>query len=989
MELDQLLGQLVNRAQEVMGTQGRLRGLLRANRLIIGELDLPSVLQHVVEAARELVGAHYAALGIIAPGGGLSEFVHVGMPEEVVGRIGELPQGKGLLGALIDDPTSIRLQRIADDSRSSGFPPGHPPMDSFLGVPIEIRGTVFGNLYLSESDKGQFSQDDEELTRALAATAAAAIDNARLYEFANGRSEWLRASAAITAQLLSADDQDGTALRLIAIRSRELAHADLVVVVLPVPTDDALGIEVAVGDDAGSLTGRILPLDGSLSGRVYREGKPLRLNEPQEAGVDTMASGTIDVGPCMLLPLQGSAGMLGVLGAFRYRGRPGFAAEELEMAGSFAAQAAVAIELADARAEQQRAAMLDDRERIAADLHDHVIQKLFAAGLSLQTVSARVGPGKAQDRITTIVDDLDDTISQIRTTIFALQQTHRSDASSTRARLLDVVVQARHVLGFAPAMRFSGLLDTIRGAVVDDVVAVLREALSNVARHAGARSADVAVTVAEGWLILEVCDDGVGFSDSDSGRSSGLSNLRQRANDVDRALRVMQQLKSGRTEHRAGDDAAAAAAHDDQLRVRRGLHQRRRCALVGQHDFDPNVGKLGAPGCQLLLQPGLLLRVGLCRVELSRPAAGQPQRHHRQEGTNHEQIATARPRGLERRLYHQGCRRRVVDAHRDRFPGRVRAATYDDDGALGVGRHRLAHRAQQQAAEPATTAAAEHHQLGVLRLLDQPGGGMSHQRITLDDQLRVHHVRLVDTVPRDALGVLPDEIRIVVAVVVAGLTPLPVDDVADSQRQLATARFPCCPPHRGPAVVGAGGTNDDRTGPHDPLPPRSPSSLRHSPRGAAEQQVTLLRADGPRAAVPHLDGRRRASQRGKTSGSFGLAAPLACVELGSDQLLVGIEPGPPLVPPLRLRFAASFAPADLVASLVGDVTELTPGVAGFLSELPAGVTDSGDLTSASGEGPLAAMSSYRTHGLSQDVHVSSLPDRLRVRRVGPPHSCPT
>ena len=194
LELDQLLGQLIGRAHEVIGTQGRLRGLLRANQLIVGELDLPSVLRHVLEAARELVGARYAALGIIAPGGSLSEFLHVGMPEDMLQRIGHLPQGKGLLGALIEDPRPIRLRRIADDVRSSGFPAGHPPMDSFLGVPIEVRGNVFGNLYLAESDKGEFSPEDEELTRALAATAAVAIDNARLYDFARGRSKWLEAS---------------------------------------------------------------------------------------------------------------------------------------------------------------------------------------------------------------------------------------------------------------------------------------------------------------------------------------------------------------------------------------------------------------------------------------------------------------------------------------------------------------------------------------------------------------------------------------------------------------------------------------------------------------------------------------------------------------------------------------------------------------------------------------------------------------------------
>jgi transcriptional regulator with GAF, ATPase, and Fis domain len=181
LELDQLLGQLIERAQEVIATQGRLRGLLHANQLIVGDLALPTVLRHIVEAARELVGARYVALGVISPDGGLAEFVHTGMPDDAVERIGHLPQGKGLLGALIEDPHPIRLRRITDDPRSTGFPPGHPPMSSFLGVPIRLRDEVFGNLYLSESTRGEFSAEDEDLMKALAATAAVAIENARLY----------------------------------------------------------------------------------------------------------------------------------------------------------------------------------------------------------------------------------------------------------------------------------------------------------------------------------------------------------------------------------------------------------------------------------------------------------------------------------------------------------------------------------------------------------------------------------------------------------------------------------------------------------------------------------------------------------------------------------------------------------------------------------------------------------------------------------------
>jgi signal transduction histidine kinase len=543
MELDQLLAQLVERAQEVMGTQGRLRGLLRANQLIITDLALPSVLKHVVDAARDLVGAQYAALGVIAPDGGLTEFVHMGMPAVVVQKIGRLPQGKGLLGALIDDPRPIRLQRIADDPRSSGFPAGHPPMESFLGVPIEVRGEVFGNLYLAESHKGVFSDEDEELAKALAATAAVAIQNARLYEYARVRGEWLQASSAITRRLLSAEPLDDAPLRLIAERSREISGADVVVVVLPLPDGAGLTVEAAVGAEAQGLEGRIVPMDGSVSGRVFADGTPLRVDSPEEVGLSLMAAGDLDVGPAMMIPLLGSTRVRGVLGAFRRRGKAAFTGEELDMASGFANHAAVAIELSEARAEQARGVMLDDRERIAADLHDHVIQKLFAAGLSLQTVAARIGTGTVADRVSHVVDDLDDTISQIRTTIFQLQRTSPNAATTMRGRLLDVVGEARQVLGFDPGLRFSGLIDTLRGQVADDAVAVLREALSNVARHARASSTEVSVRVGDGKLVLEVVDDGAGLDGETAG--SGLSNLRQRAHHHDGSLTVSNRKPSG------------------------------------------------------------------------------------------------------------------------------------------------------------------------------------------------------------------------------------------------------------------------------------------------------------------------------------------------------------------------------------------------------------------------------------------------------------
>jgi signal transduction histidine kinase len=510
--------------------QQRLRGLLRANQLITGRLSLADVLRGIVEAAQELVGARYTALGVIAPDGGLAEFIHRGMPADMVARIGHLPQGKGLLGAVIAERRPIRLRRIADDARSSGFPPGHPPMESFLGVPIQIRDESFGNLYLAESTRGAFTAEDEELVTALAATAAAAIENARLYEAARSRGEWMQASAAIMRRLLSVPEHGEAGddpLRLIAEYSREIADADVVTVVRPPPAGGSLRVEIAVGDAADRVRGLRAAREGSLEGQVLTTGEALRLTHPGRTGLRAVTLGDLGAGPVMVVPLIGSRGVRGVLTVARAPGRQAFAPEDLEMAAGFAHQGAVAVELAEARSDQQRAAMLDERERIAADLHDHVIQRLFAAGLSLQGVAAMLGPGPATDRVQATVDDLDTTIRQIRTTIFQLQQPAPGKRAGARARLLDVAAEAVQGLGFDPAVRFSGVLDVLPAALTDDLEAVLREALSNVARHAAARAVEVEVSSKDGRVTLAVRDDGTGPGENT--RRSGLANLARRA----------------------------------------------------------------------------------------------------------------------------------------------------------------------------------------------------------------------------------------------------------------------------------------------------------------------------------------------------------------------------------------------------------------------------------------------------------------------------
>ena len=527
LELDQLLTQLIDRAQDVVAARDRLRGLLRANRLIIGDLALPVVLRRIAEAARDLVQARYAALGVLGPDGGLEQFIHVGVDDETVARIGHLPEGKGLLGALIDDPRPIRLANLADDPRSVGFPEGHPAMSCFLGVPIRIRDEVYGNLYLTEREGGPFTAEDEELVAALAATAASAIDNARLYAEAGRRQRWLEASTEITRQLLSSEGEPP--LSVIARRLHEMADADVVAVVLPTADPQRLMVEVATGEQAAQLTALSYPVEDTIAGVAINTGRPVLVGDvtQQQSYLVHLAQVT-PVGPMMALPLLGTQGSRGAVLVARVPGRHRFNEADLDIATTFAQHAAVALELADARADQQRMMLLEDRDRIARDLHDHVIQRLFAAGLGVQSVAGSAGSDSGASRLNTIVDDLDETIRQIRTTIFELRGPLTPQPSTVRSQVVDVIDEVVPMLGFSPALRFTGPVDTIvPDEVAGDLIAVVREALSNIARHAHASAAAVEVTATPAQLTVDVADNGVGIGESK--RRSGLANLARRA----------------------------------------------------------------------------------------------------------------------------------------------------------------------------------------------------------------------------------------------------------------------------------------------------------------------------------------------------------------------------------------------------------------------------------------------------------------------------
>jgi signal transduction histidine kinase len=528
LSIDQLMRQLVDQASVIMNAQDRLRRLLHANRSIVQELSLPAVLHRIVDTARDVAGARYAALGVIGADGLLEQFLHVGLDDDAVQAIGELPKGRGVLGALIEDPKPIRLTRIADDPRSSGFPDHHPAMTTFLGVPIRSRDAVFGNLYLTDRiDGGPFTAEDEELVLALAATAGVAIENARLYEESRRRQEWLRASGEISRQLLDPEADYSETLHRITTSVKRRASADVVTLVRPTADDpNQLEVVVATGAAERDLIGLRYPNGDSIAWQAMQQGHGVRLEAvDQRPDIYLHLRPYVPVSQAMALPLRGEIGPRGAIVAGRIIPHAPFTDADLDMAETFAGQAAIALELSDARADQQRLGVLEDRDRIARDLHDHVIQRLFAAGLSLQSIAATVDDEAVDQRLARTVEQLDDTIRQIRTTIFALQE---DSSRSLRGTALAVVDQLAPLLPVRPDIELVGPLDTIADeAIIADVEAVLRESLTNVAKHA--RAAQIRVNVqADGQrLALTVIDNGIGLGATT--RRSGLANLSRRA----------------------------------------------------------------------------------------------------------------------------------------------------------------------------------------------------------------------------------------------------------------------------------------------------------------------------------------------------------------------------------------------------------------------------------------------------------------------------
>ena len=545
----ELEGELVARAAETLTAHDGLRALLTANRSIVEELSLPTVLRRVVSAAQTVSGARYAALGVIGPDGLLEEFVHTGMTADEVAQIGNLPQGGGTLGALIEKPVAIRRTRIASDPLSAGFPAGHPPMTTFLGVPVRSRGVVFGNLYLTDRVDGRpFSAEDEELVLALAATAGIAIENARLYDDGRRRQDWLAAAGEISRSLLTPSNDKTVVLQRIADTVARLAEADVAAVVLPSDDDpDSLEICVVAGRDTEGLRSLRYPRADTLDWMAMEEGGGILLDTVEDQHLRVHLTAAMSVGPVMALPLIGEWGPRGVIIVGRIEARPRFSEAELELAGGFAAQAALALELDDARADQQRLTVLEDRTRIARDLHDHVIQRLYASGLSLQSALSTEPDEQLQGLLTHTVADLGDTIRQIRTSIFALTDSDRGRIGA-RAAILEVVRRAGAGLRSSPRVSFVGPVDTVVGdELVGDLVAVVNEGLTNVVRHAEAGVVEVSVHVVGDRIQVLITDDGIGLGVGlgDLLRGRGLSNLEGRAHQAGGTLTMSNREEGG------------------------------------------------------------------------------------------------------------------------------------------------------------------------------------------------------------------------------------------------------------------------------------------------------------------------------------------------------------------------------------------------------------------------------------------------------------
>ncbi|MGW5381180.1 GAF domain-containing protein [Nocardia sp. NPDC003963] len=529
LRLHELLLEVQDRIAQIIDVRDRMDRLIEAMLVITAELDLDETLRTIVRSAIELVDARYGALGVRETeptGNELAEFVHEGIDADTRTRIGHLPRGHGMLGLLFRQPEPIRLTDLSEHPSSVGFPRQHPPMRSFLGVPVKVRDEVFGNLYLTEKSGGSpFTEDDEVVVQALAAAAGIAIENARLYEQSRVRQRWLEATKDVATELLERSEPHDV-LNLVVARALELTEAAFTFIALPTdpgtPGEQVgdLVVVAAAGIGAAELTGEPIPLHGSDSGRAFREGRPVAAERPDHPSPPDAFG---DPGPTLVLPLRAGGTPIGVLTVVRPPATRQLDHYARTMMLVIADQAALALQLAANQRRMREMDVLADRDRIARDLHDHVIQRLFAVGLSMQSTRQLAGTAEVRDRLDATIDDIQHIVRDIRHSIFDL---HGSGGDLRRHlhRLFDEMTVDTQL---RTSLRMSGPVAVLDAPLSDDVEAVLREAVSNAVRHAHASTLSVELRVDDD-ITLEVVDDGTGIPATNR-RNSGLANMAARA----------------------------------------------------------------------------------------------------------------------------------------------------------------------------------------------------------------------------------------------------------------------------------------------------------------------------------------------------------------------------------------------------------------------------------------------------------------------------
>ncbi|WP_208611823.1 GAF domain-containing sensor histidine kinase [Mycobacterium paraffinicum] len=535
---------------ELLAARDQMELLLRVIVEIGAGLDLDATLHRIIGAARKLTSAPYGALAIRDPEGNLVRFVHEGMDADTVSRIGHLPFGKGLLSLSLLDTPALRMADLTAHPAAVGFPEHHPPMRAFLAVPITIRGTVFGNLYLTHVDPQRvFSDSDEVAARALAFAAAVAIDNAQVFQRERTAVKWMEASREITTALLSSAAPHRRPLQLIAEQARILTDAEQAIVLVPgdpdLPDDevDTLVVSAAVGLHADDVVGQRIPVDASTSGTVFRSGKPMiteTLRYPIQAFTD------VGQRPAILMPLRARDEVVGVIAIARGADQPPFDDSYLDLVNDFATHAAMALVLASARDDARQLTILAERERIAHDLHDHVIQRLFAAGMDLQGTLARSRSPEVADRLNRTLDDLQTIIEEIRTTIFQLKSPLGKNGDFRR-RIQQVVADLTESRDVVTTVRMHGPMTAVGGELADHAEAVTAEAVSNALRHSGGSRLTVEISVAD-MFVLDIIDNGSGIPDGNT-RSSGLANMRRRAEQLGGACEITGPPEGGTRVH--------------------------------------------------------------------------------------------------------------------------------------------------------------------------------------------------------------------------------------------------------------------------------------------------------------------------------------------------------------------------------------------------------------------------------------------------------